>query len=1008
MNFALRLLINMLNYQKTNNIVGWFVFAIATLVYVLTMEPTASFWDCGEFIAAAYKLQVPHPPGAPLFLLVGRIFSMFTTDVTQIAFMVNLVSVFSSSFTVLFLFWTITMMVKKVLIKESGILTKGQTISIMGAGLIGSLAFTFTDSFWFSATEAEVYAMSSLFTALVFWAILKWENNAEESNSDKWIILIAYLVGLSIGVHLLNLVTLPALGFVYYFKRYKPTTMGAIVTFLISAGIIGFIMVGVIPGLPSIAGSFEIFFVNSIGLPFNSGITIFIVLFIGALIYGLIYSVKHQKQLLNLILLSFTFILIGYASYGMILIRSNFDPPIDENDPENVLSFVSYLKREQYGDRPLVSGHYFTAGYPISSQKAKPQYQRNIEKGTYDIYDYKMDYTYDPAHIGLFPRAYSVQPGHKDAYINYMGEPKVPVMNADGTPGKKPSMGQNLKYFFTYQIGHMYIRYFLWNFMSRESDIQNASFISPSEWFATDLPQEVRENKGRNNFYMLPLILGLLGLFFHYAKDKLDWTIILLLFFFGGIAIIIYLNQPPIEPRERDYTYTGSFYAFCIWIGFGVVAISEFLRKFIASDTLRPVIATTVSLLVPGIMAAEGWNDHNRSDRYHSIDSAKNLLNSCAPNAILFTGGDNDTFPLWYVQEVEGFRTDVRVCNLSLLNTDWYISQMQKKMYDSEPLPISLEMNNYISGTNDQVFIVEDPKYNGGIKLDLYIDAVRSGASSVKRAAGSGDMYTILPSKTLFFSQDKEELAKKDWVADSLVNQIPERFQWTLAKGMLDKKDLIMLDMLVNNNWERPIYFSTTLSTSDYMNLKDYTQLEGLAHRLMPFKVPGSSGGWVNTSVMKDNMMNNFFFREANNPNVYYDENYQRFFVNARSQYHRLAVALYTEGKEKEAKDVLMYSLNVMPDTSIKYDLAIPPYIPLLLELDEKERAKDIAQKMGERSIENLAYFEKKGNYSSRDVEINLYILDQLYRSLREYGEKDLAARYESELRKYAGRLNYR
>lgn len=998
----------MLNYQKINNLTGWFVFAVATLVYIMTMEPTASFWDCGEFIAASAKLQVPHPPGAPLFLLIGRIFSMFTTDVTQIAYMVNLVSALSSSFTILFLFWTITMMVKKVLIKENAVLTRGQIISIMGAGFIGSLAFTFTDSFWFSATEAEVYAMSSLFTAAVFWAILKWENNADDINSDKWILLIAYLVGLSIGVHLLNLVTLPALGFVYYFKKYKPTSMGVVATFVISAGIIGVIMVGIIPGLPSIAGSFEIFFVNTLGLPFNSGITVFIVLFLGALIFGLVYSIKHQKQLLNLIMLSFTFILIGYSCYGMILIRSNFNPPIDENDPENVLSFVSYLKREQYGDRPLVSGHYFTAGYPINSEKSSPQYLRNVEKGTYDIYDYKMNYKYDPAHSGLFPRAYSVQPGHKEAYINYMGEPKVPVTNADGSPGKKPSMGQNLKYFFSYQIGHMYMRYFLWNFAGRESDIQNASFLTPSDYFEKDLPQEVSENKGRNNFLMLPLILGLIGLFFHYAKDKLDWTIVLLLFFFGGIAIIIYLNQPPIEPRERDYTYTGSFYAFCIWIGFGVVAISEFLRKFLASDTLRPVIATTISLIVPGILAAEGWDDHDRSNRYHSVDSAKNLLNSCAKNAILFTGGDNDTFPLWYVQEVEGFRTDVRVCNLSLLNTDWYITQMMKKAYDSEPLPITLALKNYISGTNDQVFIVEDPKYKGGIKLDRYIDAVREDASSVKRSAGSGESYTILPSKTLFFTQNKEELAKKDWIADSLESQIQEKFQWTIAKSMLDKKDLVMLDMFVNNNWERPIYFSTTLSSSDYMNLKDYTQLEGLAYRLMPYKVPGSSGGWVNTAVMKDNLLNNFFFRETNNPEVYYDENYQRFFVNARSQYHRLAVSLYTEGKEKDAKEVLDYSLAVMPDTAVKYDLAIPPYVPLLLEMGEKERAKDIAQKMGERSVENLAYFEKKGNYSSRDVEVNLYILDQLYRSLREYGEKDLAARYEGELRKYASRLNYR
>jgi len=998
----------MLNYQKVNNITGWFVFAVATLVYVLTMEPTASFWDCGEFIAAANKLQVPHPPGAPFFLLVGRMFSMFTSDVEQIAVMVNLVSVLSSSFTILFLFWTITMLTRKVLVKEGEDIGTGQLLTIMGSGIIGSLAFTFTDSFWFSATEAEVYAMSSLFTAFVFWAILKWEHNYNSATSDRWILLIAYMVGLSIGVHLLNLVTLPALGFVYYFKKYKPTQLGVIATFAISAGIIGFIMVGIIPGLPSIAGAFEIFAVNSLGLPFNSGIIIFVTLFLGALIYGLIYSVKQQKSLLNLLLLSLTFILIGYASYGIVLVRSNFDPPIDENDPENVLSFVSYLKREQYGDRPLLKGHYYTAGYPISAEKTSPQYRRDDEKGTYEIYDYKRDYQYDPAHVGLFPRAYSVQPSHKEAYVGYMGEPKVPVTNADGKPGKKPSMAQNLKYFFEYQIGHMYIRYFLWNFMSRESDIQGAGFISPSEWFSNDLPEELRENKGRNNFYMLPLILGFIGLMYHYMKNKLDWTIILLLFFFGGIAIIIYLNQPPIEPRERDYTYTGSFYAYCIWIGLGVAAISDFLKRIISSQIVRPVLATVLSLSVPVVMAVEGWDDHNRSNRYHSVDSARNLLNSCAKNAILFTGGDNDTFPLWYVQEVEGFRTDIRVCNLSLLNTDWYINQMKSQAYDSDPLPITLDLQDYISGTNDQIYIVEEPKYKGGINLPSYIRLAKDKASSVTRTTESGDTYTIMPSKTLYFNQDAAQLREQAWVPDSLKEFIQDRFQWTLAKNVLDKKDFIILDMISNNNWQRPIYFSTTLSSSDYMNLRDYIQLEGLAYRLMPVKDPASPGGWVNTEVMYNNLMNNFYFRETNNPEIYYDENYLRFFVNARSQYHRLATALYAEGDSVRAKEVLFRSLDVMPDTSVNYDLAIPPYIPLLFELGEKQMAMNIAEKMGQRAIENLSYFEKIRNYRTRDVEVNLYILDQLFRVLRQYGEKDLAADYESNLQNFATKLRYR
>jgi len=994
-----------MSFRKINNYTGWAIFAIATLVYFLTVEPTASFWDCGEFIAASYKLQVPHPPGAPLFLMIGRFFSLFAPDVTKVALYVNMVSVLSSSFTILFLFWTITLLSRKLFPKKDTELSTGEKITVIGAGIVGSLAFTFTDSFWFSAVEAEVYAMSAFFTAFVFWAILKWERGYGEEGNNRWIVLIAYMMGLSIGVHLLNLVTIPALAFIYYYKKYKPTIQGAILTFLISLAIIGIIMIGVIPGLPSIAATFEVYFVNGLGLPFNSGIIFFLIIFLTALVWAIYYSIKKQKELLNLLLVSFTFILIGYASYGLIIIRANYHTPIDENNPENIISFVSYLKREQYGDRPLVWGHYYTAGYPISSTPTSPVYVKDSAKGKYVFYDHKMDYKYDPAHATLFPRAYSVQPGHKEAYEHWMGPPKIPVTNYDGSQGFKPSMGQNLEYFFEYQIGHMYLRYFLWNFMGRASDIQDAGTIAPSEWFSTSLPAFLKMNKARNNFYMLPLILGIVGLLYHYRKRKLDWTVILLLFFFAGIAIIIYLNEPPIEPRERDYTYTGSFYAFAIWIGFGVAAIAEGLRKYIKNEIAAPIIATFIGLLVPAILAAEGWNDHDRSNRYHSVDSARNLLNSCAKNAILFTGGDNDTFPLWYVQEVEGFRTDVRICNLSLLNTDWYISQMKRQAYDSDPLPITLDLDDYIQGINDQVFVVEDPRYKGGINLVNYLKLVRAKSPQVERKDGNGHTYTILPSKTLYFSLNKEKLKDADFIPDNLKQQLDDKFVWKLNDKMLTKKDLIILDIIANNNWERPIYFSTTLSSSDYMNLKDRMELEGLANRLMPAKYPNSSDGWIATDIMYDNMMHKFFWRGLDNPNTYYDENYLRFPVNTRSQFYRLAGQLLMEQKKDKAKEVLLKSLTVMPDTAVPYDLAIPPYVPLLFEVGEKKRAMEIAKTMGDRAISNLAYLQKEDAFSSREAQLNLYILDQLFRSLKDLGEDKLADKYASVLNQYRNLL---
>ncbi|WMJ72476.1 DUF2723 domain-containing protein [Cytophagaceae bacterium ABcell3] len=980
----------MLEYQKLNNITGWIVFLFAAIVYTLTVEPTASFWDAGEFIAAAYKLQVPHPPGAPLYLLIGRFFSLFTSDLEKVALYINMVSVITSAATILFLFWTITMLAKKLVLTNNETPSLGQQIAILGSGAVGALAFTFSDSFWFSAVEAEVYAMSSFFTALVFWAILKWESRADEPGSDRWLIFIGYAVGLSIGVHLLNLLAIPAIAFVYYFKKYKVSKQGVVLTFVVGAVIIGVIMSGIIVGLPSLAGSFELFFVNTLGTPFGTGIIIFSIIFIALLTYGIIYSNKHEKRVLNTVLLTFTFIVIGYASYGIIPIRSNYNPPIDENNPENILSFVSYLKREQYGDRPLIKGPLFTAGYP-DVKRGAPLYRKDSEKGRYVIYDYRREYIYDKEHMVLFPRMYSTQSHHVEAYKE----------RANLAPGQRPTTADNISYFLNYQLYHMYLRYLLWNFAGRESDIQDADWLGPTDWFEKDLPHYLEVNKARNNFFMIPLILGLIGLVFHYTRHNKDANVVMLFFFFTGIAIIIYLNQPPVEPRERDYTFAGSFYAFSIWIGLGVLALREWIGKLLKAPVIASSLALVIGLTAPGIMMAEGWDDHDRSNRWHSVDSAKNLLNSCAPNAILFTGGDNDTFPLWYVQEVEGFRTDVRVCNLSLLNTDWYINQMKRDVYESEALPISLEFEDYIQGTNDALYFQEVDRFKDrGISLPGYINLVKQRNSLVMAQTRSGDAVTTFPSRKFFLPVSKDAAAQA--VPEDLRDFIVDRMTWSINQSTLEKKDLIMLDMISTNNWERPIYFSTTLSQANFLNLKEYTQLEGMAHRLLPAKLPGASQGWINTEIMHDNLMNNFHYRELDNPDVYYDENHLRFPLNLRTQFQRLAGQLELEDNKEQALEVINHCFAVMPDTSIPYDVSIPPFVPILLKLGERDKAIEITETMGDRAVENLAYLERKNTpYTNRDYYLNLHVLNTLITGLRNHGETDLAARYDETFRRY-------
>ncbi len=983
-----------MNYTKINNITGWLVFLIATIVYILTLEPTGSFWDCGEFISTSYKLGVPHPPGAPLFLLVGRVFSFFAMgDLTRVAYWINMSSALSSSFTILFLFWTITMLAKKIITpSENGGYSTAQIIAIMGSGIVGSLAFAFSDSFWFSSEEAEVYAMSSFFTAIVFWVILKWEAKVGEPGADRWLLLLAYLVGLSIGVHLLNLVALPAIAFVYYFKKYNPTPVGIAITFVVSAVMIVVVMSGIITGLPTIASSFEVFFVNSIGLPFGSGIVVFILLMLGGLIFGVYYSINTKKVLLNISLLGVLFILIGYSSYGIIVIRSQSNPTIDMNDPENIMTFTSYLKREQYGDRPLLKGPVYTAykaeyGKDFFVKNEAPLYRKT--ENEYKIYDYKKSYDYDKKYTMFLPRMYSTQAHHIEEYKR--------IMNIKGD--RKPTFGENIGYMIKHQIGFFWGRYFLWNFAGRAGSEYGSGALGLSDWADKDLPSQMLKDKARNNYYMLPLFLGLLGVVFHFMRDVKNFAIVGMFFFFTGIAIVIYLNQPPIEPRERDYTHVGSFYAFSIWIGIGVLFIYDALTKVLKKSIAAPVLATILCLAVPGIMIAEGWDDHDRSKRFHSVDSAINLLNSCAPNAVLFTGGDNDTYPLWYAQEVEGIRTDVRVCNLSLLNTDWYINQMTRQAYLSDPLPITLKKENYLSGTNDMIYYVEDPKYSGGISLPKYIKSVNERSRQVTQFSGSGEAYSIYPSKTFSVPVDKEQVLRLGIVDTSMHQYIVDKMSWSISSNSLDKKSLIILDMIANTNWERPIYFSTTLSGEDYLNLREYLQLEGLAYRLLPVKVPGAKQGWINSTIMYENMMKRFAFRNLDDSTIFYDENYLRFPANVRNQFHALAGQLLVEGKTEKAKEVLNHSLTAIPDRAIPYDYYIPSYVSLLYKVGEDKKAEEIVTTMSARAIEVLEYMDKnRMNTNSRDYQLQLHYLDQLVNSLREAGKTEEASKYYEKL----------
>jgi len=1005
-----------MNYKKLNNIIGWVIWAIATFVYVSTIEPTTSFWDCGEFIATAYNLEVGHPPGAPLFMLIGRFFTMFASNETA-AYAINTLSALSSSFTILFLFWSITAVIKKLALK-TGELTQDKTIAIFGAAVVGSLAYTFSDSFWFSAVEGEVYAMSSLFTAAVFWAILKWEAVASEKHSTRWMVLIAYLMGLSIGVHLLNLLAIPAMVFLYYFKTRELNAKNLGIAALFSVLVLGIVQFGIIPGTYSLASKFELLFVNSMGMPFNSGLVFYFIFIAGLIAWGLYYTQKNDKVLLNTILLCFTVILVGYSTYSVIMARSAANPPMDENNPENVFSLLSYLNREQYGESPFLTGQYFNT--PLDAREpykeGKPTYFQNKETGKYEVVNKgnKNKPNYDKKTSGILPRMWSTQPHHiRDykAWSDYKGKNK---RASNGQTIKVPTVGENLAFLLSYQWGHLYWRYFMWNFAGRQTDVQNTrpgdvvngnwlSGIKPIDAIRlgnqSKLPKSTTNNPGHNTYYFLPLILGLIGLIYQFTKDPKDWLVLGLLFFFTGLMINFYTNPPSPQPRERDYAYVGSFYVFAIWIAIGVYALFESLSKKVPQKISAIAVSVACLLAVPTLMATQNWDDHDRSKRYTARDFARNYLNSCAPNAILFTNGDNDTFPLWYVQDVERYRTDVRVVNLSLLNTDWYIQQMRRKAWIADGIPQRIPEEKLRQGTNDYLPVYEKPGVTGFRDVDEIIAFVMDDTPKSKVNVGQGQkMVDYIPTKNFKISVDKAAVLANGTVSKDRAERIVDNVEWTVNKNYIMKNDLIILDILAANDWKRPIYFAITTGADSYLGLTDYFQLEGLAYRLVPFKAQNFDGqtGEVNTEIMYENLMNKFVWGGMTENKVYMDENNRRMCMNFRNNYARLAQEYIRLGQNDKAGEVLDKCIASIPEDVVPYDYFMLSSVELLYRIEQYEKGNQIVRSLVNRYEEDLIYYlSLKGDAkkSVKDVtDRSKYILQQLIILTNEkYKESGLA-----------------
>lgn len=973
-----------MNYFKINNIVGWISFLIATTTYILTLEPSVSFWDCGEFIASALKMQVVHQPGAPLFLMIQRFFAIFAMgDVTKVAYFMNVGSAIASGATILFLFWTITALAKKVLVKNNETISIANIITIMGAGLVGALAYTFSDSFWFSAVESEVYALSSLATAVVFWAILKWEAIADEPHADKWLLFIAYVMGLSIGIHILNLLTIPAIAFVYYFKKTEnPTAKGIFKTFGIGILILAVVQYGIIQYLVSFGAYFDLFFVNTLGLGFGTGVLFFMILLVTGLVLAIRYSIKHQKKILNLALLSTVLIIFGYGSFAMILIRAQAKPNLNNSNPDNAFSFLSYLNREQYGDRPLVIGKNYNSfpkytedgNNPLRVETGK-SYRKGLDK--YEVSGIKTKEVYGEntgfpdsirrlQHEVLFPRMYSDDPGHVNYYKDMMGF----------SDEHFPSFFDNFSFFARYQVGQMYMRYFLWNFAGRQNEDQGQGSLYEGQWLSgvkaidamhlgdqKNLPPSITDSNSYNRYFFLPLILGLMGAIWHFRRNQKDAGIIGLLFFCTGLAIVLYLNQKPLEPRERDYAYVGSFYAFAIWIGLGVIAIKEWLFEKLTPQTAA-IGATVIALACgPILMASQNWDDHDRSSKMVAHDIAVSYLESCAPNAILFTYGDNDTYPLWYAQEVENIRPDIRLVNLSLFDTDWYIDGMRRKVHQSEPLPITMKQSQYVSGERD-VMYYREMQIKGSVELKQIVDLLLSDDPNDKIGLIDGTKTNFIPTKNLKLTVNPQDVISTGTLPASDLAKITPEMDWKFNKGYVTKGTLAMFDILAHNNWKRPIYFCSTVPSEQFNGLDNYLYTEGLALRLLPLKQDSISGenrgeDLINLDPMYKNVMNKFKWGNIKNA-TYLDAQSTDDISIFNRLFNNLTTALIKQGRIEEAKKVILRYDEVMPTKiyGMRNVMSIATMAQNLYILGDTEKANNLIKKYAD-------YIQKEINYLS-------------------------------------------
>ncbi|KAA2241372.1 DUF2723 domain-containing protein [Chitinophaga agrisoli] len=999
-----------MNFNKINNISGWIVCLMACAVYLLTMEATGSLWDCGEFVAASYKLQIPHPPGAPLFVLLGRLFSMWLPP-AQAALGINVMSALASGFTILFLFWTITYFARKLLVKDEA-MTREQVWLIMGAGAVGALAYTFSDSFWFSAVEGEVYAMSSLFTAMAFWAILRWEREADQPHADRWLILIAYIIGLSIGIHLLNLLTIPAIVMVYYFRRYKPTVKGSLLAFITGCAITGVVQIGFIIYPAKAAGSMDVWFVNSLGMPFNSGALFFIALMAAALIWGIRWAQRKGRYFIRLALLCTTFLFIGYATYITTLIRSNANPGIDMFNVDNPVTLKGYLGREQYGDFPLLYGQVFTAK-PTDYKEIGNIYSKGEKR--YEISGKRYEPVYDSKDMMLFPRVWdnSNDQGHVDAYRQWLGL-------AQGEP---PTFKDNIKFFMGYQVNFMYLRYFMWNFVGKQNDIQGFGNVRDSNWVSgipiidnllygdqSKLPDSIRESKAHNTLFFLPLILGIMGFLFHYKKRRKDSLVVGLLFFFTGLAIVLYINQPGSQPRERDYAYVGSFYAFAIWIGLGVLAVHTWLKSRTRFAYVSQLSIITCLLAVPALMAFQEWDDHDRSHKVLARDIARDYLESCAPNAILFTAGDNETYPLWYAQEVEGIRTDVRLVHTSLLGAEWYIQQQRRQLNKGLPISMTWSMDQYTGDKHNYVMyhdagiFPQDKFYN----LEEVLRFMGSDDQRAQLLMTSGEYMNYLPSQQLFLPVNKSKVLANGTVAAADSARIMSQLTFRLNKNSLFKNDIALLDIIAANHWDRPVYFANPAIPAG-LGMGDYLQREGLTYRLVPISdkdsnVAVTDGIPVRTDKAYDNMMNKFAFCSADVKGVYFDEPNRSMLIQLRNAYASLAIDLAAKGDKTRALHVLDTMNRNIREDNIPYGMTSQGNIHNMNAMQvayayylagNPEKGNEISQKIIKDCEQQIAYYQSLSpSQLSGDMQQDYqraaeYIIPQLQKMKAAFDHKD-------------------